>query len=110
MRVRAKIGFMALLRGLTIQEIFLHAIYKTYVHYIDHYKFDLNDLFVKSDQTYQGIISFETNLKMIAQAHKDKDMTTSQYDQSTNYEMYRSDEQAMAEQLNNFKNNMKKSW
>lgn len=52
MRIRAKIGLMALMRGLTIQEIFLHAIYKTYVHYIDHYKFDHNDLFVQADQTF----------------------------------------------------------
>ena len=66
MRIRAKIGLMALQRGLTIQEIFLHAIYKTFVHYIDHYKFDLNEQYIQADQTYQAIISFEKNLKMIA--------------------------------------------
>lgn len=40
MKIRAKISYMALKRGITIQELFLHAIYKTYVHYVDHYKLD----------------------------------------------------------------------
>ena len=71
MRIRAKIGLMALERGLTIQEIFLHAIYKTFVHYIDYYKFDNSDHYVQADQTYQALISFEKNLKMIAQQHGD---------------------------------------
>ena len=77
MRIRAKIGLMALQRGLTIQEMFLHAIYKTFVQFIDYYKFDLNDQHVQADQMYQAIISFEKNLRMVAQQHRDKEQTAS---------------------------------
>lgn len=107
MRIRAKIGLMALQRGLTIQEVFLHAIYKTYVHYIDHYKLDHSD-YVQADETYQAVISFEKNLKMLAAQHRD---AASAHDHSvTQQDILRNDEQAKIEQMNSFKSNMKKSW
>lgn len=39
MKVRAKISYMALLRCMTIQEVFLHAIYSAYIQNLDHYGF-----------------------------------------------------------------------
>ena len=52
MKIRAKIGFIALQKGLTIQEVFLHAIYKTYVHFIDDYEIDPNEHFIQADSLY----------------------------------------------------------
>ena len=49
MKIRAKIGFIALQKGLTIQEVFLHAIYKTYVHFIDDYEIDPYEHFIQAD-------------------------------------------------------------
>ena len=57
---------MALRKGVTIQELFLQAIYKTYVHYVDQYKLDFRENYIQCDQLYQSVVSFEKNLKMIA--------------------------------------------
>jgi len=40
MRIRAKIGFMALQSSLTIQELILHGIYKTLMENLDHMNFE----------------------------------------------------------------------
>lgn len=57
---------MALERGMTLQEIFLHAIWQVYNEYLFQEVIPIDQKLVEVDEIYRSIISGEKNIKMIA--------------------------------------------
>jgi hypothetical protein len=57
---------MALERGMTIQETFLHAIWSVYNEYLFTGVIPIDPKLVEVDEIYRNIISGEKNIKMIA--------------------------------------------
>lgn len=64
--IRAKISFMALERGMTVQETILHAIWTVYNEYLWSGVIPIDPKLVEVDLIYRNIISGEKNIKMIA--------------------------------------------
>lgn len=65
--IRSKISFMALEKCLTIQELFLHAILKTYLQHVQMNRIKLDENIVKVDRIFKQIISGEKNMKMVTE-------------------------------------------
>tara|TARA_B110000285_G_scaffold78402_1_gene90278 strand:+ start:1132 stop:1653 length:522 start_codon:yes stop_codon:yes gene_type:complete len=64
--IRAKISFMALAKGMTIQETFLLSIWQVYNEYLFSGVLPIDPKLVEIDEIYKSIISGEKNIKMIA--------------------------------------------
>lgn len=64
--IRAKISFMALEKGMTVQELLLHAIWSVYNENLFSGVIPIDPKLVEVDEIYRNIISGEKNIKMIA--------------------------------------------
>lgn len=70
--MRSKISYMAFEKCLTIQELWLQAIYKAKLAYMEQRQYKINRQLLEADFTYQAIITGEMTMRSIAQMNRDR--------------------------------------
>lgn len=73
LRIRMKISYMAFENCITIQELFLRAIFKTLLDKHKHPSFIPKDIHLENDLFYKRVISGELTMKRLVEEKKDND-------------------------------------
>lgn len=70
LRIRMKISYMAFEKCITIQELFLRAIFRTLVDKIQHPQYVPDEGHLENDSFYKRVISGELTMKRLVQEKK----------------------------------------